>query len=587
MRACAQKSEATRDRAFAKTVETDPAGPVHPLHLLGHAIGNQALLQLLRAQIARGESLVTSERTWRPAHVPGHLPTTSNFGESIQPKLTINTPGDSYEQEADQVAEQVMRMPEPQPVASTIASGRTEGVQRACSCGGECDECKKKQHGVQPVRVQLKSARSTSAGLKEAPSLVHDALRSPGQALSPASRAFFEPRFDRDFSQVRVHTGPVAASAAESIFARAFTAGSHIVFGAGQGSFDSSEGRGLLAHELSHVVQQGGHTASVQRDPDDRGKNDVNAARHRAQAMVERIRRHGLLSREARAKINSELQYFEGPAKDAYIDIVGPVLRSVATIEMSGEEPQDKPAAPPPPPPVPEKKTDKPAVCKRLPEAGPGKKCHFFVYDSTLPGMLGRLWKAAAYADASPRPSTYVIPSGDNMEELLETLLSTYAEKECDCTDEVQFWSHGSAGNGAWISEAKHGTTEIVSGDFNIPGLDKFGDDTTQPGYQQWRDGLSAFQRRLVLLRRTICDSNSTIYYRSCQAFKGEKGIDFAKASSEFWRCDVSGHTKSIGLTQPGKHTLSPCEEPDWPVSEGADEEGKKGKDDLREAKPR
>jgi hypothetical protein len=122
---------------------------------------------------------------------------------------------------------------------------------------------------------------------------------------------------------------------------------------------------------------------------------------------------------------------------------------------------------------------------------------------------------------------------------------------------------------------------------FNIPGVEQFGDDTTKPGYREWHEKLTPLQRRLALLRRTICDSDSTIYYRSCQPFEGQRGIDFAEASSKFWRCDVAGHTKNIGLTQPGKHTLSVCEPPDWDPSEGATEETKKDKQKLHDKKPK
>jgi hypothetical protein len=263
------------------------------------------------------------------------------------------------------------------------------------------------------------------------------------------------------------------------------------------------------------------------------------------------------------------------------------VLASVVEIEMPADT-ADSHAAPSPAPPAPVSPAAPPATCSRLPaDASHGKKCKFFVYDSTLSGALGTLWQVAAFGDAVFRPSTYVIPSGQNMEQALENLLSTYAAEGCDCTDEVQFWSHGSTGNGGWIAQSSGGHSELNTASFDIDGLERFGDDTKQPGYREWHDKLTSFQRRLVLLRRTICDSDSTIYYRSCEAFHGASGQKFAKASSKFWRCDVSGHTKSIGVSQPGKHTLSPCQEPDWSEAEGSEQEGKKNKDKLRNVKPK
>ncbi len=86
--------------------------------------------------------------------------------------------------------------------------------------------------------------------------IVHDVLRSPSQPLDQATRAFFEPRFGHDFSDVRVHTGSRAAESARSIDALAYTVGQDVVFGAGQYKPETYAGRTLLSHELSHVIQQ-------------------------------------------------------------------------------------------------------------------------------------------------------------------------------------------------------------------------------------------------------------------------------------------------------------------------------------------
>ncbi len=85
-----------------------------------------------------------------------------------------------------------------------------------------------------------------------------DVLRDPGAPLDQAARAFFEPRFGHDFSQVRVHTDTRAAESAQAVNAQAYTVGGDIVFGAGQYSPRSESGRHLLGHELTHVVQQAG-----------------------------------------------------------------------------------------------------------------------------------------------------------------------------------------------------------------------------------------------------------------------------------------------------------------------------------------
>jgi hypothetical protein len=107
--------------------------------------------------------------------------------------------------------------------------------------------------------VQAKTGGVTTrrpAGRK-APTIVHDVLRSPGQPLEPVDLAFFEPRFGRNFSHVRVHVDARAADSARSVGARAYTVGKHIVFGTAQYRPRSHTGRSLLAHELAHTIQQG------------------------------------------------------------------------------------------------------------------------------------------------------------------------------------------------------------------------------------------------------------------------------------------------------------------------------------------
>lgn len=88
------------------------------------------------------------------------------------------------------------------------------------------------------------------------PSIVHEALNSPGQPLDAETRAYMEPRFGYDFSRVRVHTDTRAEESARSVNAQAYTVGSDIVFGAGAYSPSTHEGRQLVAHEMAHVVQQ-------------------------------------------------------------------------------------------------------------------------------------------------------------------------------------------------------------------------------------------------------------------------------------------------------------------------------------------
>jgi outer membrane protein OmpA-like peptidoglycan-associated protein len=137
----------------------------------------------------------------------------------------------------------------------TRSSAASAGVlQRKCACGQhtsggqQCEECKKK--GMTLQRQSNGSAMSNTV-----PPVVQDVLNSPGRPLDPGTRAFMEPRFGQDFSQVRVHTDAKAADSADAVNAHAYTVGSDIVFGPGQYSTHPSS-RHLLAHELTHVVQQ-------------------------------------------------------------------------------------------------------------------------------------------------------------------------------------------------------------------------------------------------------------------------------------------------------------------------------------------
>lgn len=138
-------------------------------------------------------------------------------------------------------------------------------LERKCACGqhttggGECGECsKKKQAEESSGGGSLQHRASAPSSPNIAPPIVHDVLRSPGQPLDTATRQFFEPRFGQDFSQVRVHTDARAAESAQVVNALAYTVGHSVVFGEGKYSPFGSEGRSLLAHELTHIVQQNG-----------------------------------------------------------------------------------------------------------------------------------------------------------------------------------------------------------------------------------------------------------------------------------------------------------------------------------------
>lgn len=192
-------------------------------------------------------------------------------GSLLQAKLRIGPPGDVYEREADRVADRILSERTDAPIALSVSEASTraqrcscqsaadgdELVQRACKCHEQEDDllqrkckCGEEDELIQPKRRGEAPPRRTGldAHVK--------ALKGTGRPLADRVRGFFESRFNHDFAAVRVHTGTAANDAASAAGARAFTVGNDVVFGNGEWSPDTAGGKHLLAHELTHVVQQ-------------------------------------------------------------------------------------------------------------------------------------------------------------------------------------------------------------------------------------------------------------------------------------------------------------------------------------------
>ncbi len=129
-------------------------------------------------------------------------------------------------------------------------------VLRRSPSGNGCSSCTQDDELDDKKGKLQRKAIGEASMTPSVPPIVHDVLRSPGQPLDAATRAFFEPRFGMDFSQVRVYTDAKAAETARSVNALAYTVGQSIVFGEGQYEPRSVAGQWLLAHELTHTVQQ-------------------------------------------------------------------------------------------------------------------------------------------------------------------------------------------------------------------------------------------------------------------------------------------------------------------------------------------
>ena len=219
-----QRTEAAaRGRARAAAVEAGDVATEPPV------AGNQASLRRLGApQLLRPSRMPMLQRT---CACGGTCADCNDEKDGFQAKLAINEPGDEYEQEADRVADQVIRMPDPASAA---------GAQRK----------------VEAASLQRCDPYSYGSNIDTLPPVVKETLARPGEALDGATRAYFEDRLGRDFGAVRVHTGAPAARAAEAVQAHAFTVGTDVVFAPGRYAPNSHDGRRLLAHELTHVVQQ-------------------------------------------------------------------------------------------------------------------------------------------------------------------------------------------------------------------------------------------------------------------------------------------------------------------------------------------
>jgi hypothetical protein len=164
---------------------------------------------------------------------------------AVQPKLAVNEPGDIYEQEADAMADRVMRMAEshqPQTVSKPVTGIIGRSVQRKCT---HCEEEEKKL-------MRKEQSGGIGTGISSS-SLVNAGSGTP---LHPGIKGKMEHAFNTDFSAVRVHTGPQASELNNAVNARAFTYGNDIYFNNGAYASDTYEGQKLLAHELTHVVQQ-------------------------------------------------------------------------------------------------------------------------------------------------------------------------------------------------------------------------------------------------------------------------------------------------------------------------------------------
>ncbi len=190
---------------------------------------------------------------------------------ALQAKLRIGQPGDMYEQEADRVEDAVIRMPEPE-------------MQRQVEPEEEEEE----------EMLQAKSREDTIPEVSNNLESQINAIKGGGRPLAKSERAYFEPRFGTDFSQVRLHTDSQAAESTRPVNAKAYTLGQDVVFGAGQYAPGTIEGRRLMAHELTHVVQQthGLSSKAISFDPMQSDTRFLHRSNTVQSACIERTPNH-------------------------------------------------------------------------------------------------------------------------------------------------------------------------------------------------------------------------------------------------------------------------------------------------------
>jgi hypothetical protein len=228
------------------------------------------------------------------------------LGTPLQAKLRLGAANDAHEREADAVAERVLRLPD------GVGPAGGERVQRKCAqcdeeealrrepADAETEEMREEEREDEALRTQAATSQAVAGPLAADTAARIKSQRGRGQPLPGGERAFFEPRFGNDLSQVRVHDGAEAAGLNQGLNARAFTVGDDVFFGRGEYRPGSPQGRHLLAHELTHVLQQRqGGAATVRRwnvgpAPAPHGWDEVTDADHlrrlaEAEVIVEQV----------------------------------------------------------------------------------------------------------------------------------------------------------------------------------------------------------------------------------------------------------------------------------------------------------
>ncbi len=242
MRTFANKQNTSKDARSGDQAARTRAG-----HRQQRRMEDQFVQRPQRAEAERWEGGESKDIRSSFAHDFSRISVHAGVGSYIQPKLKVNAPRDKYEQEADKVADEVTRIPEQQlPNAYANRTG--------------CFKCQSDQQEKDHRILQMREIGAPVLQRITTSSSTAEVLRSHGRPLDSATRSYMEPRFGYDFSNVRIYTDSNAATLATALRAEAFAMGQNIVFNRGVYSPHDSTGRWVLAHELTHVIQQRGST---------------------------------------------------------------------------------------------------------------------------------------------------------------------------------------------------------------------------------------------------------------------------------------------------------------------------------------
>ena len=249
----------------------------------------------MNQHLVRLRSRARASRSIAPPHPRdargGAAQVAEALGAPLHTKLTLGAPDDAQEREADAVADRVMRMPDGSAPAAVsgehlqrkcAACEEEESVQRQASGEEEEEEVQRQANGEEEEEevqrqtegeeeeeevVQAKADNAPARPVAADTAARIQSARGRGQPLPASEQAFFGPRLGADVSRVRVHDDAGAAQLNRKLGAHAFTVGSDVFFARGQYRPGTSSGRHLLAHELTHVMQQG-HADTVRRTID-------------------------------------------------------------------------------------------------------------------------------------------------------------------------------------------------------------------------------------------------------------------------------------------------------------------------------